>query len=129
MHGFWKRLGLHTVLGQFMSAVDNPNQPKGPPDVTRAIHLAHKDLLQKSLPLIDVADTAWQLSSYCQDGGTHDLALVTALYFLANKNALPPPLEYVRRDARHRAQEWVREGRASVGVVSRFEESLFRQAG
>ena len=31
------------------------------------------------------------------------LALVTALYFLADKTALPPPLEYVRRDARHRA--------------------------
>lgn len=128
MHGFWNRLGLHTALGQFMAAVDNPTQPQGPPDVTRAIHLAHADLLARHVPLSDVAETAWQLGAFCQDGSTHDLALVTALYFLADPHALPPSLEHVRRDARHRAQEWVTKGWASVGVAGRFEEALFQRS-
>ena len=127
MHGFWKNFGLHTSLGQFMSAVENPSPPKGPPDVTGAIHLAYGELLQKQVPLGDLADAAWQLSAYCQDGSTHDLALVTALYFLGNKNALPSQMEHVRRDARHLAQEWLTKGLASMGVVGLFEEALFRQ--
>lgn len=111
-----------------MSAVDNPAPPKGPPDVTRAIHLAHGELLARCLPLGDVADTAWQLSAYCQDGSTHDLALVTALFYLADRNSLPRSLEHIRRDARHLAQEWVSRGWASVGVAGRFEEALFQQS-
>ena len=129
MHGNWNRFGLHTALGQFMAAMDNPDPPRGPPNVTQAIRLAHLELLGGHIPMAVVAEAAWQLSAYCQDGGTHDLALVTALFFLGNPQGLPPHLGHVRHDARLRAQEWVTQGHASVGVVGRFEEALFRQGG
>ena len=127
MHGYWKEFGLHTALGRFMTAVERRELPASPPDVTRAIRLAHDELLQRHVPLADIAEFAWRLSAYCQDGGSHDLALVTALHFLCDPDTLSPRLEHVRRDARHCAQEWMTQGSASMGVVSRFEEALFRR--
>jgi hypothetical protein len=111
-----------------MAAVENERQPPGPPNVSMAIRLASEDLLHQRVPPGDVADTAWQLSAYCQDGSSHDLALVMALYFLRSPEAVPKRLDALRMDARLLAQRWMTDGLASVGVVSRFEEALFRDA-
>lgn len=127
MHGFWKRLGLNTALESFMFAVESPVQPMGPPDVSAAIRLCHLELLQGRIALDDLADVTWQLSGLCRDGSTHELALVAALYFLLQDDALPQRLSYVRLDARLLAQQWMAQGYAGVGVVARFEDALFER--
>lgn len=129
MFEYWKQFAQGQSLERFMAAVENHAQPAGPPDRTRAIQLASRELLQDRVPPSDVASAAWQLCGLLPQASTHDLALVTALFFLGNPQGLPPHLAHVRHDARLRAQEWVTRGHASVGVVGRFEEALFRQDG
>lgn len=127
MRGIWQRYGPLTALGQFMRSVDNPSPTPGPPNVTVAIGLAHDELLGRRIPLADVADAAWDLHRHCRDGSSHDLALVTALFFLMQDEAHVSTVQPVRMEARLRAQQWSREGHASLGVVSRFEEALFQR--
>jgi hypothetical protein len=127
MHEFWKQFAVDSALERFMAAVESQAQPSGPPDVSVAIQLANKELLQRQVPLGDVADAAWALRSQYRDGSTHDLALVTAYYFLQRRALIPRQLEPIRFEARLIAQQWMTEGLASVTVVTRFEEALFQQ--
>lgn len=127
MYEFWKQSGFESALERFMGAVENQVQPLGPPDVTTAIRLAHQDLLQQRVGLDLVADAAWQLRARIQKGSSHDLALITALYFLQATPEQLPAVGAVRMDARLSAQRWMTEGLATMAVVSRFEEALFEQ--
>jgi len=127
MFEYWKQFSLGLSLERFMAAVENRDQPQGPPDRTRAIELASRQLLQDRVPLSDVASAAWQLSGLLTRGSTHDLALVTALYFLQARREPDPRLDPIRLDARLLAQQWMTEGNASVEVVTRFEEALYSQ--
>lgn len=110
-----------------MAAVENRSQPSGPPDTTTAIRLAHDEVLRGLVPLEDIASAAWQLTGMFSTGSTHDLALVTALYFLQARSVPEPSLDRVRLDARLLAQHWMTEGWASVATVSRFEDLLYGQ--
>ena len=127
MHEFWKQFADDSALERFMAAVESQAQPSGPPDVSVAIQLANNELLQRQVPLGDVADAAWALRSQYRDGSTHDLALVTAYYFLQRRALIPRQLEPIRFEARLIAQQWMTQGLASVKVVTRFEEALFQQ--
>jgi hypothetical protein len=127
MFEYWNQFSLGLSLERFMAAVENRQQPLGPPDRTRAIELASRRLLQDRVPLSDVAAAAWQLSGLLAQASTHDLALVTALYFLQARREPDPRLDPIRLDARLLAQQWVTEGYASVEVVTRFEEALYSQ--
>lgn len=124
---YWLQFSRGLSLERFMAAVENRSQPPGPPDTTKAIRLAHDQVLQGLVPLDDVASAAWQLVGHFKSGSTHDLALVTALYFLQARAVPEPRLNAVRLDARLLAQQWMTEGCASVPLVSRFEESLHDQ--
>ncbi|NBQ89906.1 MAG: hypothetical protein EBS47_05510 [Betaproteobacteria bacterium] len=127
MFEYWKQFALGLSLERFMAAVENESQPAGPPDRTRAIQLASRELLQDRVPSSDVAAAAWQLSSHLPTASTYDLALVAALYFLQARPEPDPRLDPVRLDARLLAQQWMTEGRASIAVVTRFEEALYSQ--
>lgn len=127
MHDYWKRFSEGLSLERFMAAVENHTQPLGPPNTTAAIRLATDELLQRLVPLSDVAAVAWQMVGRFQNHSTHDLALVTALYFLQARKVPLRTLETARRDARFLAQQWMMQGHASVDVVSRFEQALFEQ--
>lgn len=127
MHEYWKQFADGLALERFMAAVENEAQPLGPPDTTVAIRLAQDELLQGLVPPADVAAVAWQLVGRFQACSTHDLALVTALYFLQAREVPLSHLEPIRRDARFLAQHWMTNGHASVPVVTRFEQLLFEQ--
>ena len=127
MQEFWKQFAVDSALERFMAAVENQAPLAGPPDVTAAIQLANHELLQRQVPLGDVADAAWALRSRYKDCSTHDLALVTAFYFLQRRALMPRQLEPIRLEARLIAQQWMTQGLASVSVVTRFEEALFQQ--
>lgn len=127
MKEFWKQFAVDSALERFMEAVENDAQPVGPPDVSQAIQLANRDLLQRQVPLGDVADAAWSLRSQHRNVSTHDLALVTAYYFLQRRALMPRQLEPIRFEARLIAQQWMTQGQASLKVVTLFEEALFQQ--
>ncbi len=127
MFEYWKQFALGLSLERFMAAVVSRDRPSGPPDRTRAIELASRQLLQDRVPLSDVASAVWQLCGLLPRASTHDLALVTALYFLRARCEPEPRLGPIRLDARLLAQQWMTEGSASVEVVTRFEETLYSQ--
>lgn len=127
MFEYWKQFALGLSLERFMAAVENQAQPAGPPDRTCAIHLASHQLLQDRVPPSDVASAVWQLCGLLPRASTHDLALVTALYFLQERTEPDPRLDPIRLDARLLAQQWMTEGYASIAVVTRFEEALYSQ--
>ena len=127
MFDYWKQFTQDQSLERFMAALENETQPKGPPNKAMAIRLASEQLLQRQVPPADVSFAVWQLACHVQDGSTHDLALVAALYFLQARPTPEPRLDPVRVQARLLAQRWVLEGEASVAIVSRFEETLFSQ--
>ena len=127
MYDYWKQFTQGLTLERFMAALENQLQPIGPPDATQAIKLAHDQALQALVPVADVAAVAWQLIAHFRSGSTHDLALVTALYFLQARAVPEPSLDRVRMQARLLAQQWMTEGHASVVIVSRFEEALHDQ--
>ncbi len=127
MFEYWKQFAQGQSLERFMAAVENHAQPAGPPDRTRAIQLASRELLQDRVPPSDVASAAWQLCGLLPQASTHDLALVTALYFLQSRPEPDPRLDPIRLEARLLAQQWMTEGCASIAVVTRFEESLYTQ--
>lgn len=127
MHEYWKRFSEGLSLERFMAAAENHSPPLGPPDTTVAIRLATDELLQKLVPPGDVAAVAWQLVGRFKNHSTHDLALVTSLYFLQAREVPLRSLDTARREARFQAQLWMTQGHASMAVVSRFEEALFEQ--
>lgn len=127
MYEYWKQFAQGLSLERFMAAVESRTPPPGPPDASAAIRLAHDQVLQGLVPLGDVASATWQLVAHFKSGSTHDLALVTALYFLQARAVPEPRLNAVRLDARLLAQQWMTEGCASVALVSRFEASLYEQ--
>ncbi len=127
MHEYWIQFTQGQALERFMAAVENRTQPAGPPDTTASIRLAHEEVLQRLVPLSDVAAVAWQLTGRFERQSTHDLALVTGLYFLQAREVPLRQLEPVRQDARFLAQHWMTAGLASVPLVSRFEQALFEQ--
>ena len=127
MYEYWNQFAQGLSLERFMAAVENRSQPVGPPDASRAIALAHDQVLQRLVPLEDIASAAWQLASHFRSGSTHDLALLTALYFLQARAVPEPKLNLVRLEARLLAQHWMTEGCASVETVSRFEALLYEQ--
>lgn len=127
MYDYWKLFSQGLSLERFMAAVENQSQPPGPPNTSEAIKLAHDQVLQSLVPFGDVASVAWQLAGHFDSGSTHDLALVTGLYFLQARAVPEPRLNAVRMDARLLAQQWMTEGYAAVALVSRFEESLHEQ--
>jgi len=127
MYEYWNQFAQGLSLERFMAAVENRTQPHGPPDTSRAIKLAHEQVVQGMVPLADVASAAWQLASHFNSGSTHDLALLTGLYFLQDRAVPEPRLDSIRLDARLLAQHWMTEGWASVALVSRFEEMLHEQ--
>lgn len=127
MYDYWNQFAQGLSLERFMAAVENRAQPHGPPDTSTAIRLAHDQVLQRLVPLDDIASAAWQLTSHFSSGSTHDLALVTGLYFLQARAVPEPRLNMVRLDARLLAQHWMTEGWATVALVSRFEALLHEQ--
>ena len=74
-----------------------------------------------------MAAAVWQIASHFPAGGSHDLALVTALYFLQARPVPEPRLDPIRLEARLLAQRWMTEGHASIAMVTRFEEALNSQ--
>lgn len=127
MFDYWRQFARGLSLVRFMAALENEAQPRGPADKTLAIRLASQALLQQRVLSADVAAAVWQLASQFPESGSHDLALITALYFLQARPAPEPRLDPIRLEARLLAQRWMTEGHASIAMVTRFEEALYSQ--
>ena len=125
MFGFFNKKKPVSMMDTFIVAMYGDPPPPKRADVSKAIQLAHQDLLLDLVDKSEVIGVANDLSSGPIPYSTSDLALSIALNFF-KRPELKSKLKSAQMVARLCALEWYKEKKVAHMLLESFEEVLYK---
>ena len=124
MFGIFKKK-QPTAMDAVIRAIYGDNPPTVSADLERAITIAHEDLLAEQVPISEVRRISSGLLTGPIPYSTYDLAVATALPFFKTPE-LFDVLKDIQIGARLRVLNWMKGGKVAPGVLTIFEDTLYR---